>query len=360
MRPRAKYRRAPACCRRISKPCAAPPVHRSSAALPGRLPGHDEALDHQRHSEEAECQHGADGNGGEDKIRPEIVLGVEDIDAEAARGSRIFGKDRADDGIGDRDSEAGEEIGQRRGKPGQAENAPAACLHRVQEFSDVAVGRLITLQQGDEQREEGDQRYQQYLRQQAETEPENDEGRDRHQRQGLAANEDRQQCPAHEGHEIHQDRRDESEGERQGEAAERGAERRPGVGYQRFAVQPALGKDAPRCRQDGWFDAGKIDIEFPCGQKGKPGEQGGARPVQGATERGKARIRWWWRCHQRRFQAFVRLHASNRKRSKDKIMQQSKMPQPSLRACKVARRHRGTKLKRPDIGKGDTCAPENI
>ncbi|MBB2832169.1 UNVERIFIED_ORG: hypothetical protein GGD51_002292 [Rhizobium esperanzae] len=50
-------------------------------------------------------------------------------------------------------------------------------------------------------------------------------------------------------------------------------------------------------------------------------------------------------------------------------MQQFKMPQPSLRACKVARRHKGTKLlkassmaptKRSDIGKGDTCAPENI
>ena len=99
---------------------------------------------------------------------------------------RIFGEDRANHGIGDRDAQAGEEIGQRRGQPRQPEYFQARRAHRGEQGLDVGVGRLITLSQRHQHGKESNERDQHDLRREAEAEPQYDQRRDGDQRQGLA------------------------------------------------------------------------------------------------------------------------------------------------------------------------------
>ena len=100
-----------------------------------------------------------------------------------------------DDGDGDGDLGAAEEVGQRGRRLDAAEELPAAGVERAHHLDEVGIDRAQAVERVDRDREEADQRDDRQLRADPEAEPDDEDRRDDDDRNRLRGDEQRDRTP---------------------------------------------------------------------------------------------------------------------------------------------------------------------
>src|SRR6266511_2017790 len=212
---------------------------------------HDKADQRQQH------------DGREHHRRVELAIVLQEQIAEPLVGGDELGDHRRGRGQRSADLQSGEDVRQRLRQPYLEEHAQAAGAGGAREVHHVAVGALESRDARNHDRKERQQEYQQELGHEAETEPDNEQRRDRDLRNDLQEYDHRVDGLLHEARIGDRQRQRNAYDHGKRIAGQNFLGRDPRAGGDQLVAPPEFGPYFRRRRQQIFLDVGQAYRELP-------------------------------------------------------------------------------------------------